>query len=102
MFGHNSSSHSTDEQTECACGNIFLDDAVFCRKCGEKRPNVCECGNILKPDAEFCRKCGVAVRKASDKRESGSSEMSTVTTGGAASSSGLHPGLRKTEGTGSK
>eukprot|EP00929_Paragymnodinium_shiwhaense_P000337 TRINITY_DN100585_c0_g1_i2.p1 TRINITY_DN100585_c0_g1~~TRINITY_DN100585_c0_g1_i2.p1 ORF type:complete len:1067 (-),score=330.52 TRINITY_DN100585_c0_g1_i2:323-3523(-) len=23
---------------KCSCGNVFLDDARFCRKCGEKRP----------------------------------------------------------------
>jgi len=24
----------------CACGNIFMEDAAFCRKCGSKRPQV--------------------------------------------------------------
>jgi hypothetical protein len=44
---------------KCSCGNTFLDDAVYCRKCGAPRPNACTfCGNIMKDDADFCRKCG--------------------------------------------
>jgi len=45
----------------CVCGNVFMADAEFCRKCGVKRPGsqVCGCGNVFMPDAEFCRKCGV-------------------------------------------
>jgi len=27
-----------DVQVVCSCGNVFLPDAVFCRKCGKKRP----------------------------------------------------------------
>mmetsp|Transcript_63799 Transcript_63799/g.120827 ORF Transcript_63799/g.120827 Transcript_63799/m.120827 type:complete len:1119 (-) Transcript_63799:109-3465(-) len=55
----------------CACGNVLMPDALFCRKCGTKRGDamvvpvaevatqVCPCGNTLLPDAVFCRKCGV-------------------------------------------
>lgn len=33
--------YAKEKQVEkCACGNTFMDDAVFCRKCGLKRPNV--------------------------------------------------------------
>eukprot|EP00930_Biecheleria_cincta_P010082 TRINITY_DN111_c0_g1_i2.p1 TRINITY_DN111_c0_g1~~TRINITY_DN111_c0_g1_i2.p1 ORF type:complete len:811 (+),score=221.01 TRINITY_DN111_c0_g1_i2:95-2527(+) len=41
------------------CGNVYMDDALFCRKCGTKRPESCEsCGNVFMEDAVFCRKCG--------------------------------------------
>eukprot|EP00927_Polykrikos_kofoidii_P077068 TRINITY_DN74059_c0_g1_i1.p1 TRINITY_DN74059_c0_g1~~TRINITY_DN74059_c0_g1_i1.p1 ORF type:complete len:965 (-),score=190.94 TRINITY_DN74059_c0_g1_i1:67-2961(-) len=46
------------------CSNVFMADAVFCRKCGHARPTpkdekqVCACGNIFMADAVFCRKCG--------------------------------------------
>jgi len=54
----------------CACGNVFVVDAVFCRKCGRNRglipqasndgvgATMCSCGNVFAPDAIFCRKCG--------------------------------------------
>jgi len=47
-------------QEVCECGNIFMPDSIFCRKCGKKRPQVeaCACGNIFMADAIFCRKCG--------------------------------------------
>jgi len=51
----------------CKCGNIFLGDACFCRKCGLPRPNACVCGNILKDDALFCRKCGRTRAAATSK-----------------------------------
>jgi voltage-gated sodium channel len=41
-----------------SCGNVFLDDALFCNKCGEPRPGACMCGNILKKEEEYCTKCG--------------------------------------------
>ena len=25
-------------ETKCICGNTFLDDALFCRKCGDAKP----------------------------------------------------------------
>jgi len=65
------------------CGNVFRDDAKYCRKCGsarvgagrlcpgeayqpekgdeqegETRAHQCHCGNIFVADASFCRKCG--------------------------------------------
>lgn len=57
---------------ECVdCGNVFMDDAVFCRQCGTKRPGSTameaigvsdegckKCGNVFMDDAVFCRKCG--------------------------------------------
>jgi len=57
--------------TECVCGNLFMPDALYCRKCGTKRPNTtvraepdsrptsCICGNVYMPDAVYCRKCGI-------------------------------------------
>jgi hypothetical protein len=44
-----------DVHVQCECGNIFMDDARFCRLCGIPRPGVCSCGNIMAPDAVFCR-----------------------------------------------
>jgi len=55
---HSSKEDEAQDHPTCECGNIFLSDALFCRKCGEPRPNACGCGNILKHDAVFCRKCG--------------------------------------------
>eukprot|EP00929_Paragymnodinium_shiwhaense_P071632 TRINITY_DN36397_c0_g1_i1.p1 TRINITY_DN36397_c0_g1~~TRINITY_DN36397_c0_g1_i1.p1 ORF type:complete len:946 (-),score=212.40 TRINITY_DN36397_c0_g1_i1:106-2943(-) len=52
--------------TTCTCGNVFLADAVFCRKCGAKRATAetaafqCVCGNNFLPDSEFCRRCGTS------------------------------------------
>ena len=59
---------------QCKCGNRFLTDSIFCRKCGTHRPGapvvdqppmVCEathehcgCGNKFRGDSKFCRKCG--------------------------------------------
>lgn len=50
------------------CGNTFMDDSSFCRKCGEARakpanvmvvqPRCGDCGNLLMEDSNFCRKCG--------------------------------------------
>lgn len=58
---------ASNPQVACTkCDNVFLCDALFCRKCGEKRPGVCECGNILQPDAKFCRKCGKACQHESE------------------------------------
>ncbi|CAE7226004.1 nifk [Symbiodinium natans] len=44
----------------CAqCGNVYMDDSVFCRKCGTKRQDTCaQCGNVYMDDSVFCRKCG--------------------------------------------
>jgi len=47
----------------CHCGNVFMADAQFCRKCGAPRPSrekkrvECGCGNIFLDDSNFCRKC---------------------------------------------
>lgn len=38
---------STGSATRCICGNTFVADAVYCRKCGRKRPSAAE----LPPDA---------------------------------------------------
>jgi len=47
------------------CGNKFLPDAEFCRKCGELRPawkqSTCYCGNSFEQDEAYCRKCGADV-----------------------------------------
>jgi hypothetical protein len=45
----------------CECGNTFLVDSEFCRKCGKQRPGVqyCTCGNRFMADSKFCRKCGL-------------------------------------------
>lgn len=51
------------------CGNVFLDDALFCRKCGTLRPGMCECGNELALDAVFCRKCGKPTDKTKREKE---------------------------------
>jgi len=51
------------------CGNVFLDDALFCRKCGTLRPGMCECGNELALDAVFCRKCGQPTDKTKREKE---------------------------------
>lgn len=66
-----SSNKGTKER--CACGNRFLTDSVYCRKCGSPRPGPatkqlpllkesthqeCGCGNIFRGDSKFCRKCG--------------------------------------------
>ena len=64
--------HPTFEQ--CSCGNHFLTDSLFCRKCGTRRPGLksetvpkltcksttekCGCGNIYRGDSKFCRRCG--------------------------------------------
>eukprot|EP00929_Paragymnodinium_shiwhaense_P066115 TRINITY_DN33140_c0_g1_i1.p1 TRINITY_DN33140_c0_g1~~TRINITY_DN33140_c0_g1_i1.p1 ORF type:complete len:836 (-),score=143.92 TRINITY_DN33140_c0_g1_i1:34-2541(-) len=67
----------------CQCGNMFLGDSKFCRKCGAKRPDYieasqtreqagrgastvlvpadatqCYCGNVFALGARFCRRCG--------------------------------------------
>jgi len=55
----------------CQCGNTFVADADFCRKCGRRRglersntlvverpPTTCSCGHVFMTDAIFCRKCG--------------------------------------------
>jgi len=57
------------EVERCGCGNIFMPDAVFCRKCGHKRLTAvhCACGNIFMPDAVFCRKCGSKRSEALEK-----------------------------------
>eukprot|EP00931_Biecheleriopsis_adriatica_P072416 TRINITY_DN4667_c0_g1_i1.p1 TRINITY_DN4667_c0_g1~~TRINITY_DN4667_c0_g1_i1.p1 ORF type:complete len:520 (+),score=86.93 TRINITY_DN4667_c0_g1_i1:45-1562(+) len=55
------------ETTSCShCGNVYMPDAMFCRKCGQTRPTgqareaerCRNCGNLLMPDSVFCRKCG--------------------------------------------
>ena len=52
------------------CGNKYMPDSVFCRRCGtpkeqikETSDQVCDarctnCGNEYLPDSAFCRKCG--------------------------------------------
>merc|ERR1712107_733350 len=46
---------------QCVCGNVYLEDSVFCRMCGIKRPGVsqCSCGNVFLEDSVFCNQCGV-------------------------------------------
>jgi len=48
----------TEEDLQCACGNTFMEDSIFCRKCGAARDVRCVCGNIFMEDSVFCRKCG--------------------------------------------
>lgn len=66
--------HVHDSSVQCTkCGNMFMGDAKFCRKCGKPRPvsfkeetglqrqvsqEKCSCGNVFVADAVFCRKCG--------------------------------------------
>lgn len=56
----------------CTCGNTLSTDAMFCSKCGNKKPEnkswTCTCGNVNQD--LFCSKCGtkkseVATPKAS-------------------------------------
>eukprot|EP00928_Gymnodinium_smaydae_P028303 TRINITY_DN2160_c0_g1_i1.p1 TRINITY_DN2160_c0_g1~~TRINITY_DN2160_c0_g1_i1.p1 ORF type:complete len:1673 (-),score=345.56 TRINITY_DN2160_c0_g1_i1:237-5255(-) len=50
-------------QTEeaCPCGNVYLEDSNFCRRCGRPRRECCEhCGNVFLEDSNFCRRCGSA------------------------------------------
>jgi hypothetical protein len=61
---------------KCECGNVFMDDALFCRKCGSRRKDVCSCGNVFMDDSLFCRKCGKQ-RKASGVVQSSTSVGST-------------------------
>eukprot|EP00929_Paragymnodinium_shiwhaense_P048218 TRINITY_DN24407_c0_g3_i1.p1 TRINITY_DN24407_c0_g3~~TRINITY_DN24407_c0_g3_i1.p1 ORF type:complete len:966 (+),score=224.46 TRINITY_DN24407_c0_g3_i1:288-2900(+) len=68
--------------SQCSCGNVFMSDSLFCRKCGKNRASdqagqdaaphdhqaaqkaedikavICQCGNIFMSDSIFCRKCG--------------------------------------------
>jgi len=58
---HHHHHHEHRNRPACpSCGNVYLDDATFCRKCGQPRPdpNCPYCGNLYADDAEFCRKCG--------------------------------------------
>eukprot|EP00930_Biecheleria_cincta_P034681 TRINITY_DN23937_c0_g1_i1.p1 TRINITY_DN23937_c0_g1~~TRINITY_DN23937_c0_g1_i1.p1 ORF type:complete len:754 (-),score=80.73 TRINITY_DN23937_c0_g1_i1:44-2305(-) len=68
-------SHASHEVKKiyCLCGNKYAPDAIFCRKCGQKRdPNPdngaahCYCGNTYAADAIYCRKCG---RKRNEAEE---------------------------------
>jgi uncharacterized OB-fold protein len=58
---------------QCECGNTFMPDTNFCRKCGKERCQAvcalvehvryvrqaqCACGHILTPGDNFCGKCG--------------------------------------------
>lgn len=61
-------SRRVDEAMCPNCSNLYVDDAMFCRKCGTKRVQVqrkedtevtCQtCSNVYMADATFCRKCG--------------------------------------------
>eukprot|EP00927_Polykrikos_kofoidii_P007134 TRINITY_DN12901_c2_g1_i9.p1 TRINITY_DN12901_c2_g1~~TRINITY_DN12901_c2_g1_i9.p1 ORF type:complete len:655 (-),score=158.19 TRINITY_DN12901_c2_g1_i9:1429-3393(-) len=55
--------------SKCSCGNVFMDDSVFCRKCGERRPQVCTCGNVFASDSNFCRKCGASRPQESQSQQ---------------------------------
>jgi len=57
------------QKSTCRCGNLFLDDAIFCRKCGHARPGICTCGNVLGVDALFCKKCGKPVEDEEEAQE---------------------------------
>lgn len=75
--------HATNDQ--CVCGNHFLTDSLFCRKCGVPRPGmpaqeqpplkgsssheICGCGNQFRGDSKFCRKCGRARPKVPSTSE---------------------------------
>lgn len=54
---------------QCDCGNLFMDDSIFCRKCGARRKDLClSCGNIFHDHAaQFCPTCG-AIRQAVEER----------------------------------
>merc|ERR1712228_91849 len=63
-------------EERCRCGNIFMADSEFCRKCAAPRRQAStnstpaldqsavsfeacrQCGNHLMTDSVFCRKCG--------------------------------------------
>lgn len=48
-------------EESCVCGTIFVDDALFCKICGQRRPTeeTCDsCGQIFPKDANFCKGCG--------------------------------------------
>ena len=85
---------------KCECGNIFMGDSKFCRKCGKKRPhaevlddeqdheaeeyeNQCrQCGNIFMGDSVFCRKCGTPrprKKKEGERDEQGEEAEATDT-----------------------
>ncbi|CAK0833961.1 unnamed protein product [Prorocentrum cordatum] len=48
----------------CACGTAFVPGSKFCRRCGEKRPDLpeapgaCDCGTAFPAGARFCKRCG--------------------------------------------
>jgi len=50
----------------CGCGNVYMDDSLFCRLCGDKRDEspprrarLCRCGNAYLDDSTYCRVCGI-------------------------------------------
>jgi uncharacterized membrane protein YvbJ len=43
------------------------EDAIFCRKCGNKLEVVCpKCARNLAPDSEFCDKCGYSLKESKE------------------------------------
>jgi hypothetical protein len=58
----------TVDTLQCPCGNVFMNDSKFCRKCGTPREAAtnmqkgpkCACGNVFMNDSKFCRKCGAS------------------------------------------
>ena len=70
--------------SQCSCGNHFLTDSKYCRKCGSLRPGCeklvpplegpstnkeCGCGSTFKGDSKFCRSCGRERPKMRPTRE---------------------------------
>jgi Ca2+-binding EF-hand superfamily protein len=61
----------------CICGNVFMKDAVYCRKCGRERPQVkvCICGNVYMEDSLYCRICGRGRALALEKQRAASARQ---------------------------
>jgi Ca2+-binding EF-hand superfamily protein len=61
----------------CICGNVFMKDAVYCRKCGRERPQVkvCICGNVYMEDSLYCRICGRGRALALEKQRASSARQ---------------------------
>ena len=49
-----------DRTLQCACGNFFMADSLFCRKCGAPRPKKCSCGWVFASGdtSAYCQQCG--------------------------------------------
>jgi predicted RNA-binding Zn-ribbon protein involved in translation (DUF1610 family) len=58
---HTVSDNADEEHGQCTqCGEILVDDHVYCPNCGEKANHrvFCECGDEIRSDWSFCPSCG--------------------------------------------